>query len=114
MAKSIILFINQKPFGVFSNKTNCFKAIEKNCDISDMVMEGYGTSFIPASYNQMVGKLSKVGKCRFYSNKVLEQAIIDEGNGVNTLVPPSINVYQFETNVGSDGIVYKSNEEELA
>ena len=112
MAKSILLFINQKPFGVFSNKTNCFKAIEKNVDVGDMVMEGYGTAFIPASYNQMVNKLGKVSKCRFYSNKAIEQSKIDGENGLpSTMVSPFVNVYQFETNTGIDGVIYKSNEE---
>lgn len=104
MSKSILVFIANRPFGVFSNKTNAWMAITKNADVDNLIVSNErSTKYLPASYNVLANSLRKTGKCLFLDRDRVE-------NPTTEKVIPSVHVFQYETNIAVDGRLYKSGE----
>jgi hypothetical protein len=103
MAKSILVFIRSRPFGVFSNKTNAWLAVQSQFDPSQLVCWSEKRNvFLPASYSVLASRMKKDNKVSFVD---AEQA---RDNVTETLVPV-VHMYQMITNVAVDGVLYKSN-----
>lgn len=110
MGKSIVVFFNSKPFGVFSNKTNAWLAIERNFDLKDLfIYSEIRNEFLPTSYALMTARLNRAGKTKMFNSNTVS-GFSNESSQVSTLAP-QIHVYQFETNVATDNKLYKSTEE---
>lgn len=119
MAKSILVFYKLRPIIVCSNKTNAWLAIEDYVKrdgglMEDLLMVGLRDDFLVASYGMVANRLSKFGKCELFAKAEIDAAIknIEQGLENDHPVAPLINVYQFETNVGNNGVLYKSTEKE--
>jgi hypothetical protein len=107
MSKSILVFFNSKPFGVFSNKTNAMLAIQSNFDMSDLcIYSEKKEDYLDISYGLIAQRLKKQNKVFIVSRKAMDNAPPD------TKVSPVVHIFQFITNVANDGKLYKSSEEE--
>jgi hypothetical protein len=106
MSKSIVLFFNHKPFGVFSNKTNAWMAVEANFDVAELfVWSDKKNAWLPASYGLMAQRFAK-GEERV---TIFDRQAIDAATE-EAPVKPCIVVYQYITNKASDGNWYLSKE----
>lgn len=75
MGKAIVLFHENKLFGVFSNKSNAWIAVQSKAeDIDDLVMKhAKKDMYVPATYPNIVNRLSGGEKVHIYSNAKLEE-----------------------------------------
>jgi hypothetical protein len=114
MGKAIVVSIDNKLFGVFSNKTNAFKAIQaivlERLEIpveSLVVLNKKEDGTIPASYNNIVLMIKhRDGIIKLYQQSAIDSATEDSP------APSFIQVRQMDMNYGIDGKLYKSSEEE--
>lgn len=113
MSKSILVFFAGKPFGVFSNKTNAWMAVTHNYKVEELcVYSDKKQEYLPASYSMLAARLGKAGKCHIFKREDVSEAALAALGDKKAL--PCIYVYQYETNVANDGLLYKSSDKSEA
>lgn len=109
MSKSILLFFNNKPFGVFSNKTNAWIAVEAHFDVSELfVWSDKKNAWLPASYGLVAQRFAK--DMAFEKKVVIFDRQDIEAATEEVKAKPCIVVIQYTTNCASDGNWYLSKE----
>lgn len=115
MGKAIVVSVENKLFGVFSNKTNAYKAVQATVQdrlglpVENLVVwNKREDGVIPASYNNLVLMIKhhENGLVKLYKQEDIDNAT-DESPASSF-----IQVRQTEMNYGTDGKLYKSSDDE--